>query len=83
MSADDRRELLDEIRLIGTLLRIEGAATIPLDSFLKANSDTEHGKAIRQYCSHVAYYAATRLTLVRVWEDLGLLEPDATRSWVQ
>src|SRR5262249_20847549 len=46
-----RRELLDEIRLIGTRLGIEGPATIPLDSFLKANPDTEYGKAVRQYCS--------------------------------
>ena len=55
VSAGDRRELLDEIHLIGTRLGIEGAATIPLDSFLKANPDTEYGKAVRQYCSHVAY----------------------------
>jgi hypothetical protein len=36
----------------------------------EANPDTEYGKAVRQYCSHVAYYAATRLTSVRVWEDI-------------
>ena len=44
-------ELLDEIRLIGIRLGIEGAATVPLNIFLKANPDTEYGKAVRQYCS--------------------------------
>jgi hypothetical protein len=42
VSADDRRELLDGIRLIGTRLGLEEAATIPLDSFFKANPDTEY-----------------------------------------
>ena len=73
VSADERRDLLDEIRLIGTRLGLENTDNTPLSTFLAAGPNSDHGKAVRQYCSHVAYYAATRLTLVRVWEDLGLL----------
>lgn len=75
VSADERRELLEEIRLIGTRLGLERTENAPLSIFLEANPNSDYGKAVRQYCSHVAYYAVTRLTLVRVWEDLGLLDP--------
>lgn len=30
---------------------------------------------LEQYTVHVAYYVATRLLLIRTWEDLGLLRP--------
>lgn len=74
-TAADRRALLDEMRLIATRLGVEHPETLSLSAFLGAGSSSLLGKALRQYCSHVAYYAATRLTLVRVWEDLGLLKP--------
>jgi len=73
-SADERRLLLSEMRLIATRLGVEAADSVPLDAFLEADGDTHVGKARRQYCAHVAYYAATRPTLVRIWEDLGLLQ---------
>lgn len=74
-SADERLALLEEMRLIATRLGIESADSIPLSTFVDAGPNTEAGKVLRQYCSHVAYYAATRLVLVRIWEDLDLLEP--------
>jgi len=73
-TAADRKALLDEMRLIATRLGVEHPDTISLSALLGAGPMSLLGKALRQYCSHVAYYAATRLTLVRVWEDLGLLE---------
>jgi type I restriction-modification system DNA methylase subunit len=73
-SADERQLLLNEMRLIATRLGVEAADSVPLEAFLEADADTNVGKARRQYCAHVAYYAATRLTLVRTWEDLGLLQ---------
>jgi N-6 DNA Methylase len=54
---------------------MDGAEDATLSDFLNASGISAAGKALRQYCSHVAYYAATRLMLVRVWEDLELLEP--------
>lgn len=72
-NAAERVAVLAEMRLLGNRLgaQTEGAL---LTDFLSADENSDIGKALRQYCSHVAYYAATRLLLVRVWEDLGLLE---------
>ena len=75
VSSDERRDLLSEMHLIATRLGIENADSIPLRSFLEARPNSDYAKVVRQYCSHVAYYAVTRLALVRVWEDLGLLQP--------
>ena len=44
-----------------------------LADYLAGKSDSSLGKALQQYKSHVAYYAATRILFVRIWEDLGLL----------
>lgn len=49
--------------------------TRSLADYLAASATSDAGKALRQYEAHVAYFAATRLLLVRIWEDLGLLEP--------
>jgi len=73
-SAGERKALLEELRLIAARLGVDDSNAVPLEAFLEATPATLLGKARRQYCSHVAYYGATRLTLVRVWEDLGLLE---------
>lgn len=45
-----------------------------LADYVKSDVHTLEGKALLQYETHVAYYVATRLLLVRIWEDLGLLE---------
>ena len=42
--------------------------------FLNADSDSAAGKARKQYAAHVAYFCATKLLLVRLFEDLDLLE---------
>ena len=47
-----------------------------LEDFVGALGDSgPSGLAMRQYVAHVAYFAATRLLLVRIWEDLGLVQP--------
>ena len=53
----------------------ERASELTLDKFMQARADSAEDKALRQYEAHLAYYASTRLLLVRVWEDLQLLEP--------
>lgn len=73
-NAAERHAVLGELRLLVSRLGAT-ASEATITDFLAADESTDMGKALRQYCSHVAYYAATRLMLVRVWEDLGLLEP--------
>jgi hypothetical protein len=73
-SGNDRRRATDELRLLASRLG-ETDASAPLSSFTSAGENTVQGKALQQFGAHVAYYAATRLMLVRVWEDLELLEP--------
>lgn len=73
-SVAERHAVLGELRLLAARLG-STAEEVTIPHFLAADESTDLGKALRQYCSHVAYYAATRLMLVRVWEDLGLLEP--------
>ena len=70
----ERQAITGELRLLGSRLGVDTEKTT-LPEFLAADETSDLGKALRQYCSHVAYYAATRLMLVRVWEDLGLLDP--------
>jgi hypothetical protein len=71
-TGDERASALEEVR--GLAARLGGEETkAAWSDFVSAEPDTMLGKALRQYESHVAYYAATRLLLVRIWEDLGLL----------
>jgi hypothetical protein len=65
---DELRDL--DFRLGGTT---EDAASRTLDDYLTADDETSHGRALRQYEAHAAYFVATRLMVVRIWEDLGLL----------
>lgn len=71
---DERQEVLAEVRLLADRLGVDDSIST-LDQFLQAGEHTTAGAALSQYAAHVAYYAATRLMLVRAWEDLGLLEP--------
>jgi hypothetical protein len=73
-SADERKWITDELRQLATRLG-ESADKTTLQEFIEASESTPHGKALQQFAAHVAYYAATRLMLVRVWEDLELLDP--------
>ena len=72
VTADERSAVLDELRTLAS--RLGGDEDADINSFLNAEPDSVLGKALRQYEAHVAYYAATRLLLVRIWEDLGLLK---------
>jgi hypothetical protein len=46
-----------------------------LDDYLHAREGSNQHLALRQYVSHTAYFATTRLLVVRIWEDLDLVEP--------
>ncbi len=48
---------------------------LPLDAFTTAGVGTPARLVLDQYTMHVAYFVATRLLLVRIWEDLKLLRP--------
>jgi N-6 DNA Methylase len=74
-SADIRRQFLIELRQLATRLGESDADKLSLNDFVDAGDTSLRGKALEQFASHVAYYAATRLMLVRVWEDLDLLDP--------
>ncbi len=70
----ERSAAVEEMRVLAGRLGADDPAQADLDAFLGAQPDSDLGKALAQYESHVAYYAATRLLLVRIWEDLGLLQ---------
>jgi hypothetical protein len=73
---DEQARVLEELRALGTRLGLATAAEkTSLRQFVTADTVSPAGKAMSQYAAHVAYYTATRLMLVRVWEDLNLLEP--------
>lgn len=69
-----QERVLDELRLLEGRISGEESVTT-LAGFMAASDNSVAGKARRQYAAHVAYFATTRLMLVRTWEDLGLLEP--------
>jgi type I restriction-modification system DNA methylase subunit len=74
-NAEERTLIVTELRLLATRLGEGDADVSQLDTFVEASDASLLGKALQQFAAHVAYYAATRLMLVRVWEDLELLEP--------
>lgn len=73
----EQAEILDELRRLewqlGTAEDVTAVRTIA--DYLTSTTTSPAGKALRQYSALVAYYAATRLVIVRIWEDLGLLRP--------
>lgn len=73
--ADERKWILQELRSLADRIGLKDAELFSIDDFTSAGEKSLAGKALQQFGSHVAYYATTRLMLVRVWEDLGLLEP--------
>ena len=72
---DDRAAIEQELRELELRIGEEVPSDRTLDTYLAAADSSAAGKARRQYCSHVAYYCATRLLLVRLFEDLELLDP--------
>lgn len=66
-----------EIRDLEWRLGEEGdeRETRPLHDYVAASPASITGKALQQFEAHVAYYATSRLMLVRIWEDLELLAP--------
>ena len=73
-SGDERKWITGELQLLAARLG-ESAEQTTLQGFIDATESSLLGKALQQFSAHVAYYTATRLMLIRVWEDLGLLEP--------
>jgi hypothetical protein len=74
----ERQRVVSELRLLAWRLGgmgWEAAYGLQLEDFLGASRESTEEKALRQYQAHLAYYASTRLLLVRIWEDLHLLEP--------
>ncbi len=74
VSHSDRTSLIAELNMLTTRMGDPDEHS-QIEDFVSAPDDSLAGKAMQQYCSHVAYFATTRLMLVRTWEDLGLLEP--------
>lgn len=52
-----------------------GLDDLTIDECVVADVGTPERLVLDQYTMHVAYYVATRLLLVRIWEDLKLLDP--------
>jgi hypothetical protein len=76
VSDADRSVIEDELRQLEW--RIADTPEVPshtLSEYLGAAVTSNAGKALAQYEAHVAYFCATRLLLVRVFEDLDLLDP--------
>lgn len=76
ISGRRRAAITDELRELEFRLGSdwEEAHQRDLDDYLEASYDSNAGKVLRQYEAHVAYFAATRLLVVRIWEDLGLID---------
>lgn len=53
----------------------KAAAARTLTDYLNATPKTEPGLALQQFVAHTAFYTATRLLLVRAWEDSELIKP--------
>ncbi|MGY1730637.1 class I SAM-dependent DNA methyltransferase [Geodermatophilus sp. SYSU D01045] len=53
----------------------KAASARSLEDYLNAGPRSEPGLAVQQFVAHTAFYTATRLLLVRAWEDSGLIEP--------
>jgi hypothetical protein len=76
VAAAEASRVVDELRLLAWRLGadFEEVQENGMAEFTRARENSPLGKALRQYQAHLAYYAATRLLLVRTWEDLGLLD---------
>lgn len=77
VSEEELAAATNELR--GLLVRLsvdpDKAAKMDAAAFVAASDTTEAGLALRQFAAHVAYWMTTKLLLVRVWEDLGLIDP--------
>lgn len=73
--SSERTRILNELRVLAERLGEASADQRTVDDFVNARGDSLCDKALQQYGAHTAFYAATRLMLIRVWEDLGLIEP--------
>lgn len=74
-TGEERGWITAELRVLASRLGGNDPGSVSLRDFVSAKDTDAEGKALAQFAAHVAYYAATRLMLVRVWEDLGLLSP--------
>lgn len=70
----ERTEILSELRALAERLGENGTEVLTISDFVTARQDSLRDKALMQYSGHTAFYAATRLMLIRVWEDFGLIE---------
>lgn len=74
LSEEEGDAILGELHLLGSRLA-DNLTALTLADFVQSRPGTTAHLAVEQYAMHVAYYTATRLLVVRTWEDLGLLEP--------
>lgn len=74
---EEREGIVEELRELEWRLGLSVNLTREhdLETYVASRETSPAGKALAQYCAHVAYFTATRLLLVRIWEDLGLLDP--------
>lgn len=72
-----RRDIVRELRGLESRLGApdELVGSRDYDDYLNAGPRGTAAMAMRQFESHTAVYTATRLLLVRAWEDTGLLDP--------
>lgn len=76
LSDVDRSLIEAELRrLEWRLAETKDPPTRSLSDYLAARSNSHAGKALAQYSAHVAYFCGTRILLVRIFEDLQLLDP--------
>jgi N-6 DNA Methylase len=74
VSDGEREAILQELHVLASRTA-PNLERLPLDAFTSSAQGTPERLVLDQYTMHVAYYVATRLLLVRIWEDLKLLEP--------
>ena len=77
LTGEERAAVLDELGTLAIRLQVEPseAEHLSLPDFMSAPEGSGLAKALIQYEAHVAYWLATKLVLVRIWEDLGLINP--------
>jgi hypothetical protein len=77
LTGEQRAAVLDELRNLAVRLQVEPveAEGLSLQDFLSAPEGSARAKTLIQYEAYVAYWLTTKLVLVRIWEDLGLINP--------
>ncbi|KIP51306.1 HsdM family class I SAM-dependent methyltransferase [Leucobacter komagatae] len=72
---DESGPILTELQGLASRIGIEESGSLSIADFTGATPSSDLGKALAQYAAHVAFFTTAKLLLVRVWEDLRMLEP--------